>query len=314
MRLTSWAKRAFWSSPYGFRIAVLYARYFLGARARARRHIAEQGLEVLTWERLRGFKRSDTLFVLGSGPSVNLMAREKWDIVRQHDSIGFNFWLFHALVPTLYLFEMVEDQEAESIRLFAMAAEKEAARYEHVPKIVCEFQNGLTLFNRLTPQFRRNLLAHYSVPAFIDNDRELAAAIRLLKWAGLFRQYRSLHNLFKHGGSLTAIISLAVKMNYRRIVLCGIDLRSPSYFYEDRALYPDIGGLHSVIPPRGHDVNVPGLFRCAYPIDKVVPELKRQVLDPMGIEIYVENASSALHPAIPLAPDNLWHAREAKAS
>jgi hypothetical protein len=42
------------------------------------------------------------------------------------------------------------------------------------------------------------------------------------------------------------------------------------------------------------------------PIDVVLEELRRQVLRPASIELYVEHDKSALYPKIPLAPDSVF--------
>ena len=42
------------------------------------------------------------------------------------------------------------------------------------------------------------------------------------------------------------------------------------------------------------------------PQQQVVAEMKRLLLDPAGVRLYVENPSSALHPMLPLAPESLF--------
>jgi len=97
-------------------------------------------------------------------------------------------------------------------------------------------------------------------------------------------------------------------MRYRRIVLCGIDLKNSEYFYQDPDLYPETS--HVRFQPQDQ-VHL-GLTPMPWMIttDTVLLELKRQVLDPLGIEIYVENRSSALWPVIPAAPEELFDSRQ----
>ena len=314
-RLTSSVKHAFWRSPYFCRIAVLYARHLLLERRRVRRRIAATGIPLLSRDRLSRVKRTDTLFVLGSGSSINRISPARWATIARYDSIGLNFWLFHQFVPTLYYFEMVEGHEDDIIRNFTAIAGRVSARYRGTFKIASEFHNGLRLLEGLSAEFRENLHAHLSVPAYIDSDRQLRTSIRLLKLAGVFAPDTPPHNLFKHAGSLSSVLCLAVKMQYRRIVLCGIDLSSPEYFYQDRNFYPDSVHVQSSIRTPRHESIIPKLYRNAYPADRIVAELKSQVLDPLGIELYVENKSSALYPGVPVAPDALWAALdEARAS
>ena len=37
-------------------------------------------------------KTSDTIFILGSGPSINLITDDQWDHISSCNSIGFNYW------------------------------------------------------------------------------------------------------------------------------------------------------------------------------------------------------------------------------
>lgn len=55
------------------------------------------GLPLLETLELRSAKTSDTVFVLGSGSSVNNISDRKWEAVSRHDSIALNFWLVHSL-------------------------------------------------------------------------------------------------------------------------------------------------------------------------------------------------------------------------
>jgi len=90
-------------------------------------------------------------------------------------------------------------------------------------------------------------------------------------------------------------------MQYRRIVLCGVDLNDSRYFYQDPQLYPETASLEFRPRHGRHATNSPMPWRIT--IKSVILEMKRQLLDPAGIEISVENRSSALWPKIGEAAD-----------
>ena len=50
------------------------------------------------------FKTSDTLFILGSGPSISLITDYQWDFISLHNSAAFNRWFYHPFVPDFYFF------------------------------------------------------------------------------------------------------------------------------------------------------------------------------------------------------------------
>jgi len=100
------------------------------------------------------------------------------------------------------------------------------------------------------------------------------------------------------------MITLGVCMGYRKIVLCGVDLTRAEYFYQDPVLYPETAQLE-YMPRTGKHFTLTRYAWGTMPIDEVVAELKQQVLDPAGVELYVENRSSALWPNIAEVPGAL---------
>jgi len=75
-------------------------------------------------------KKSDTLFILGSGPSINLITESEWAHIREHDSVGFNWWMAHDFVPSFYLLQFVK---AEA--LLNLARDRSSA-YKNVPLLL----------------------------------------------------------------------------------------------------------------------------------------------------------------------------------
>jgi hypothetical protein len=160
-----------------------------------------------------------------------------------------------------------------------------------------------TIFD-LSAASKRRLYAAYNISALCRDQAELGASIAYLRKKGIFRRSRRRDFMFKYASSVTTMLALAANMGYRKVVLCGVDLNQQIYFYQDPHLYPETSALS--IEPRGerHGSMVPVPFRVA--ADLVILEMKRQVLDPAGIELYVESRTSALWPRIPEAPDSLF--------
>jgi len=96
-------------------------------------------------------------------------------------------------------------------------------------------------------------------------------------------------------------------MQYRTIVLCGVDLNHSEYFYQDTVLYPETASLEFTPRYQTHATNLPMPWRIT--VQSVILEMKRQLLDPTGIQLYVENRSSALWPKISEVPSSLFRLR-----
>jgi hypothetical protein len=292
--------------PYPALLRLYYAHYHVFHERPKRRAQTRSGLRPVTASALQGLKTSDTVFILGSGSSINAITEERWEAIRRCDSFGFNFWLLHRHVPTFYTTEAPSFADAEVGEALARAMVKREQDYRNVFLLLTDLTPDRTPFLELVPSgLRRNLHAMQTVPAFARSRVELEANVRLLEDRGLFAAGRA-DRLFKYRATVSMLVSLAVKMGYRKIVLCGIDLSNPVYFYQDAERYPETATFQSsvrVAEPVHTTLIERPLLR---PIDEVLVVLKDLVLDPLGVELYVESASSALFPRIPLAPEGLF--------
>ena len=94
--------------------------------------------------------------------------------------------------------------------------------------------------------------------------------------------------IFKQATTLSSLVALAIRMQYRTIVLCGVDLNDSEYFYQDPILYPDSAELEFRARNQPHLTNQPMPWRIT--IKSVILEMKRQLMDPEGIQLYVRAA------------------------
>jgi hypothetical protein len=255
---------------------------------------------------LSTLKHSDTLFILASGASINQISLDRWQIIRRHDSIGFNFWPVHPFVPTLYFVEAVqEDQPYGMFAPLCRIAQNRARDYAGVIKVVTELRNAFPS-GRFASLFEIPgawyMLRTFPVAA--STDIEFAYGLDYLRRKGLFESSSRINSVFKQASTLSSLIALAIRMQYRSIVLCGVDLNDSQYFYQDARLYPETAALEFSPRNRQHATNSPMPWRIT--VETVILELKRQFLDPAGIRIFVENRSSALWPKIDEVPANVF--------
>ncbi len=293
--------------PYPLLLRSYYAWYAARRLTRFEYIRRRAGIPRLSSIDLKPCKRSDTVFLLGSGPSVNQIAQEKWEAIARHDSIGVNFWLIHPFVPTFYVMESIayggtRDEAARRLRDFA---NRRARDYAGTVKIVTDlFERGRQFVSDLSPEFRRNLYAAYNVPMPARSEAEFEAGVKYLAAKGVFRPCPRIGALFKYVLSLSLLLTLALRLGHRRIVLCGFDMRTQDYFYQDPGRFPETADWSLV--PRG----VPHLaargFEWMLPQQVVVRQMNRLLLQPAGIELYVENRSSALWPDVPEAPEDMF--------
>lgn len=245
------------------------------------------------------FKTSDTLFIMGSGWSINQITPAGWDTIARHDTFGLNFWTAHRHVPTLYFFEAantaVRPWLSEPVAtMFGEVAESRLDDYEKVPKILTDYEPARRdAIERIPSRWFDSTIAIDTIPAFARNRDEFARALRILDEIGLF-DGDDLRHLLKYRATIVMLVGLAVRMRYRRVVLCGFDMSDPRYFYQKEDEYPHLATFRSSIPGPQHATAV------QYPLMANVPEcldaMEEVILRPRGIEIFVENRCSALFP------------------
>jgi hypothetical protein len=316
-------KRLYSRLPYPLYLRVYYA--YIRARYWPAYEAVRQRADIPRLDEidLAEYKTSDTLFILASGPSINRLEPGRWRAIAACDSVGFNYWLYHSFVPTFYFYEgasavplmgeaEMDAQFALHIDSFLKAAAGRAEDYRKVPKVVMDLvqRDSLREVFELPPLFRENLYCARTLPLVARTDAEFGRGIAYLRKRGHFRRQNRIHSLFKHTATLSTLVVLGLKLGYKQIVMCGVDLNDESRFYQDDAYgdakdvdlytsYRALGPKHILLRRYG-----PG----STPVDVVLAELKRQLLDPAGVELFVENPRSELARVLPVAPQELFDA------
>lgn len=254
---------------------------------------------------LVGFRNSETVFLLGSGASINQISVSKWQKIADHDSFGLNFWICHPFIPKFIFFE---PSSMHLFTRFSQIANSREGEYKNTHKIMTMHLNFPSDFEwqlaTLPGSWIRETWALESATMFARNEIEARAGIARLQRHGLFKSGTVIERLFKYMGTMTSMISLAVSMGYRNIVLCGVDMTSPDYFFHDESRYPDMQDIHSGYGLKHHTLLAERLPHCG--ADVVIHALNEQVVKPAGSKLYVESSLSGLYPEIPEAPDEVF--------
>jgi len=275
--------------------------------ARAAKAAALVGLPLLENIDLPSLRASDTLFILGSAWSINEISDERWQVIGRHDSVGINFWPAHPFVPRFFQFENITyDHQPAMYDAFQKLLERRSEAYANTLKIITEVSldgQRQTLFE-LPESMKKNLYVGFSMPVVARNEEELRAGIRYMRSIGAFSPHARVAWLFKYGGSVIAMLTLAVLMGYKRIVLCGVDLNKQDYFYQHRERYPECADWEFVSRNELHQTtrHLPWLV----PAQSAVCIFKELILDQEDIELFVENRVSTLYPRAPLASQSLF--------
>lgn len=292
------------SMPYSALLAGYYANHAKGMALGGQ--AARDLLRVPSFNKLDlgAIKTSDTVFILGSGASINNIGEDGWENIAKHDSFGFNFWLIHSFVPTLYFSEALPETAPgfNYPRLYQRYLMAAAARpeYSTVPKVLTDFTADRSYFWESLPlHMKERVYSLSTIPAFARSEDEFRRNARYLKALGIFRKSEHLNRVFKYRATISMLVSLAYSMNYKRIVLCGVDITDPRYFYHDAERYPQFAEVESARPGKVH---ITGVEREMMVTAQTVIRVLNEVLfEPDGVELLVENPKSALSDFLPSA-------------
>jgi hypothetical protein len=167
----------------------------------------------LSVDELRATRRSDTVFVFGSGYSLNSITDAEWQAIARHDTVSFRGFPQQSFIRADYhLTGEVDFLDEYAARL------RENPFYDKTVFVVQEgwpAYNGNNLIGRglLRPgsrvfRYRRTARGRYAPPS------------------------RTFENGLVHGfGSAISVTNFAYLMGWRTIVLAGIDLYDKRYFW-----------------------------------------------------------------------------------
>jgi hypothetical protein len=247
---------------------------FLANRG-AYRHLDEQAL--------RARRRSDTVFVFGSGASLNEIGAGAWEEIARHDTFGFNWFVHERFVRCDYhLIRGIPDTDLD-------------------PAVWRPQLEEYFRLIRENPCFAETVFLVHGGFGAINGNRALG--LRLLppgspvfRWRSNVRAdlpSRSFREGLVHGYStLQECINVAYLLGWTRVVLAGVDLYDRRYFWlareETRSVDERRGATATDVHARAASGMVDTLGRW------------REWLEREGVELSVLNPRSLLTEALPV--------------
>lgn len=241
-------------------------------------------------------KRSKTIFILGSGSSINEYTNNEWSEIQSHTSIGLNYWTLHDFIPDAYCFETA----TTTLPLVNNLAKKKID-YKNTSILIKDIDNTSTytlnkFINNYPKELQKNTYLSLDFDYPTQTPEDLTVLLHILKKYHFFN-YKHLP-VPRKIGSIFYLISLLSRLRPLRIILCGVDLNNPQCFFDPSrdklinngfSLPPIIDGTHQTIDPS----------KLTITIDSALFQLNDIALKPLGIELYVAKSSSSLYPSLP---------------
>jgi hypothetical protein len=246
---------------------------------------------------------SDTLFILGSGASINRISDQGWMKIGSEKSVGLNYWPIHDFVPSFLMFELPRGDRA---RYFFDVFNKKAHIYKNIPLIFKGLYKNRKDFGDIkkvqdffSEELRENMYLpmEFSIPG--RDITELEGVLEYLFHCGFFNSDDRINSLAQYRGTVTCAIIFGIKAGFKNIVLCGVDLNDTCYFYEDSKGYYESLGI--IVPPSGqvgdiHKTNIK--VSNSIPISDAIIELRKMFVNHFGGELFTCSKNSALFPGL----------------
>jgi hypothetical protein len=240
----------------------------------------------------RASRRSERVFVYGSGASMNDIDSDEWAAMAEHDTFGFNAFYWQEWIRVD--FQLFRGGAYGSLNPSHRAAELAAA-------VRANPRFSDTIF-----VMQDDFLGHY--PNFLVGRGYLPEGARLLRYRtapGVGPPTHSFADGIRHApGTLVDVVNVAYCLGWKEIVLVGVDLYDSRYFWlpPDKTLTYDTT-LNSVVPG---DVNLQRGNRAADRHNTVkggIVDLMgrwRPVLAERGVDLTVYNPRSLLADVLPV--------------
>ena len=176
----------------------------------------------ITMDEVKSKKTSDTIFILGSGYSINRVTDEQWDIIRSHNSIAFNWFCKHSFEPTYFLIR--EQANLRSRRCKGETIEdliNLINRYDNTVGIICDVSA------HTKKAYRHYEDERIKIPCVVVKDDKSS---RYKRFNNMKRD-PSKKGLIHGNCTMYNVLHLVTFLGYKKIIFVGVDLYDSRYFW-----------------------------------------------------------------------------------
>jgi len=246
------------------------------------------------------YKSSDTVFILGSGPSINDITKPQWNKIAECDSIGFNYWFAHDFVPDMYMFQI--PVSASGKEKMANILTDNFDQYKNIPFILrgsglatghlASAKELKALFQKLKLYY----LNEYPIAGRCSITPDLL--YRYMEALGFMTFGNIPEFIPKWRSTLGLLIMLAYNIGYKNIVLCGVDMDGSDHFW-DYEPYIDIKNKYNLPEPGVSNIKTfTDKEMSSNTVPKYVYTLRDWMKEKNNVEIYVANNKTILYPEL----------------
>lgn len=172
---------------------------------------------------------SGHLFIMGSGPSICSLGPIEWAGISSATSIGFGPWPLHPFIPDYYAFSYTNGlEDYDRIMTEVMNRRDIVERAPGVLFLPTRSAVGVSALHSIPEVHRGNTRLYGRVTPISHSRTEIAREVGYLHGARKTPPYIALDS----GSTVVRLVSLALNLGWKSIVLVGVDLNSVKYFWD----------------------------------------------------------------------------------
>lgn len=264
------------------------------ARAHLRNLKGARNYHVLSEPEIRTTPKSDTLFILGSGYSLNDITPEQWREISKHDTLGFTGSVYQKWIPLDY----------HLVRGWGEGATL-GVDWVNNARSYADLLEGNPFFKNTILLLQGEYFGHFCNTLLGYNLLRSGRSVYRYRTArGFGPPTSNLSQGIRHiTGTLSDVVNFAYCVGWKKVVLLGVDLYDNRYFW----LKSDETWKIDYATGKGHPDKVNdrgGRYDQDHPTVKngILPLIEnwKPYFDQAGIELSVYNPKSLLASVLPV--------------
>lgn len=198
--------------------------------------------------KIKSLKKTDTIYIFGSGNSLNKFSKNELQKIFNSDTFGFNQAYYSSLPFKFYAFEAIEKSDIlKDINIFNKIYLKNLFKYFNSNKsinliIIKDPKLKFLKYYKLFKKNKKNFFfkSFIEIPANTIQEIELYYD-KIISMENMLPILKKIRFLEKKRSSLISYIDIFRRAGYKHIKLVGVDLKNSKYFFQSNDyLYPNI--------------------------------------------------------------------------
>ena len=156
-----------------------------------------------------------SLFIMGSGSSVNDITYEQFKLIKKNFSIGVNSWFIHDFITDIYMFEAGNESWDQASKIFEYV-DRDHKKFIQRPILI---PYDSFWFDKEIKKFKNNkklkILYYFVLPFFITRSMFLSKAFKTRSKISKLMNLNS--SIYGSGSSIIRAVCLAEELGYTHI-------------------------------------------------------------------------------------------------